>query len=87
MTSTSAARMVPPPLTGPANFSISLDQPVAGDHLGAVPGEFDRDGMADAARGTGHDHAFAFERDQHESSWRMILSENRSRGMLFGIMR
>ena len=58
--------MLPPPLTGPANFSTSLDQPVAGDHLGAVLGECDRDGMADAARGTGHDHALAFERDQHE---------------------
>ena len=50
-------------LTGAFLFA----QAVAGDHVSAVLGEFNRNGVADAARGTGHDHALAFERDQHVS--------------------
>jgi hypothetical protein len=42
-----------------------LEQPVAGRDLAAVLGECHRDGVADAACGTGHDHALAFKRDQH----------------------
>ena len=61
------------------------EQPVAGGDLAPVLRERHRDGRADAACGTGHNHPFAFKRDQHNFSWRMTLSENRC--TLFGVMR
>jgi hypothetical protein len=53
-------------------FCPSGPQPVAGRDLAAILRECDRDGVTDAARGTGHDHALSFERDQHASSLRMM---------------
>jgi hypothetical protein len=61
-------------LGGTCKMLDFLKQPVAGGHLAAVLGERHRDGVADAARGTGHDHALALERDQHQDKGRCAVS-------------
>ena len=53
-----------------------LEQPVAGRDFAAVLGERHRDGVADAARGTGHDHALIFEPDQHQPSGSCAVSRS-----------
>ena len=61
VTSTLAARIEPAGLAGPASVSTSSTSRSQAMTVAAILGERDRDGLADAARGAGHDHALAFE--------------------------